>query len=198
MQFSSIWPIDRTLSGTTTLDQSGPGSNGNEGVLCIPQSFSITGASPSDCFVSCTGTFMGGGLTPLQRCCWGILQPQPTGQTEKRFTNYNLFIILLIHSEENFTEFSWEISFLFWEIYQFKNFCLLSSLLVLILQRFNVIIIYLLLEELPKVQKFKFCSMIYNLLQHGFLLTIVKDILSMSLLPSLIKKKISSKIPLVQ
>ena len=27
---SSIWPIDRTLTGTTTLGQSGPESNGND------------------------------------------------------------------------------------------------------------------------------------------------------------------------
>ena len=33
---SSIWPIVGTLTGTTTLDQSGPGSNGNERVLHIP------------------------------------------------------------------------------------------------------------------------------------------------------------------
>ena len=32
----------------TSLSQSGPGSDGNEGVLRIPQSSSITGASPSD------------------------------------------------------------------------------------------------------------------------------------------------------
>ena len=37
-----------TLSDATTLGQSGPGSDGNEGVLPIPQSCSITGASPSD------------------------------------------------------------------------------------------------------------------------------------------------------
>ena len=42
MHFSSIWPIDRTLSVATTLGQSGPGSNGSEGVLHIPQSTSIT------------------------------------------------------------------------------------------------------------------------------------------------------------
>ena len=40
-------PIDRTLSGATTPGQSGPGSDGNEGVLCIPKSFSITGALSS-------------------------------------------------------------------------------------------------------------------------------------------------------
>ena len=40
-QFSSIWPIDRTLSGDTTSDLSGPKSDGNKGVLCVPQSSSI-------------------------------------------------------------------------------------------------------------------------------------------------------------
>ena len=42
-------PIDRTLSGATTPGQGGPGSNGNEGVLHIPQSSDITGTSPSAC-----------------------------------------------------------------------------------------------------------------------------------------------------
>ena len=50
--FNSVWPIDRTLSGATTRDQSGPVNNGNKGVLRILQSSSITGASPSDCLVS--------------------------------------------------------------------------------------------------------------------------------------------------
>ena len=40
-QFSSTWPLDRTLSGATTPDQSGPGSNGNEGVLCIRQTLAL-------------------------------------------------------------------------------------------------------------------------------------------------------------
>ena len=35
-QFSPIRPIDRTLSGAITPAQSGPGSDGNEGVLHIP------------------------------------------------------------------------------------------------------------------------------------------------------------------
>ena len=51
-QFSSIWSIDRTLSGATTPGQSEPRSDSYEGVLHIPQSSSITGASPSDCLVS--------------------------------------------------------------------------------------------------------------------------------------------------
>ena len=37
MSCYSIWPIDRTLSGATTLSQSEPGNDGNEGVLCIPE-----------------------------------------------------------------------------------------------------------------------------------------------------------------
>ena len=44
----SIWPLDRILTGSTTLGQSRPGSNGNEGVLYIPQSSSISWSSPSD------------------------------------------------------------------------------------------------------------------------------------------------------
>ena len=36
MSNSSIWPIDSSLPGATTLGQSRPGSDGNEGVLCIP------------------------------------------------------------------------------------------------------------------------------------------------------------------
>ena len=39
-----------TLSGATIPGQSGPWSNGNEGVLCISQSPSITGTSPLDFF----------------------------------------------------------------------------------------------------------------------------------------------------
>ena len=52
MSNSSIWPIDRTLSGATTPSQSRPGKDGNKGTLHIPQSSSITETSPSDCLVS--------------------------------------------------------------------------------------------------------------------------------------------------
>ena len=46
--------MNKTLSGATISGQSGPGCNGNEVVLRIPQSSSITGTSPSDCFISKT------------------------------------------------------------------------------------------------------------------------------------------------
>ena len=59
MQLSSIWPIDRTLSVATTQGQSGPGSDGNEGVLHTSQSSRITGTLPSDCLVSYAGHSLG-------------------------------------------------------------------------------------------------------------------------------------------
>ena len=59
--FSSIRPIDWTVSGATTPGQSGPGSDGNEGVLHIPHSSSITGTLPSDY----PGHSGGGGVLPL-------------------------------------------------------------------------------------------------------------------------------------
>ena len=52
MQFSSIWPIDRAQSGTTTSRHNGPESDGNKGVRQIPQSTSITEKLPPVCLVS--------------------------------------------------------------------------------------------------------------------------------------------------
>ena len=51
--------IDITLSGFTTLGQSGSGSDGNKGEQPIPQSSSITKVSPSDCLVSYPGLSLG-------------------------------------------------------------------------------------------------------------------------------------------
>ena len=55
MSNSSIWPIDRILSAAINLGLSGPGSDGNEEVLIIHQSPSVTKASPSDSLVSYPG-----------------------------------------------------------------------------------------------------------------------------------------------
>ena len=55
MSNSSIWPIDRNLLGAITPGQSGPGSKASEGIPHNPQSFSVTGASPSDCLLSYPG-----------------------------------------------------------------------------------------------------------------------------------------------
>ena len=58
-------PYIEPLSGGTTLGQSGPGSDGNEGVLHILQR--ITGTPPSDDLVSYQDTCWVGGVLPL---CW--------------------------------------------------------------------------------------------------------------------------------
>ena len=60
-----------TLSGATTLGQSGPGSDGNEGVQCIPQSSCNTGTSPSDCLATCPGHSLG--VLSLCRDAVGVL-----------------------------------------------------------------------------------------------------------------------------
>ena len=81
--FGSIWPIDRTLSGATTPGQSGHESDGNKEIHHISQSTSITGSSPSDCFVAYIRTLIGEDFTSWQRCCQCILQPQLTVQRER-------------------------------------------------------------------------------------------------------------------
>ena len=87
-QFSSIWPIDRFLSGATIPDQIGPGSDGNKWMLCIPQSSSITGTSLSDCLVS----YLGHTMEVVQTCSRCILQPQPTGQDLPRWIYIYVYI----------------------------------------------------------------------------------------------------------
>ena len=72
MSNSSIWSLDRTLSGATTSGQSGPGSDGNEKVLVIPISSSITGTLPSDCLVSYPGHSLGWRVLPLCKDTFGI------------------------------------------------------------------------------------------------------------------------------
>ena len=66
-QFSSIWHVDRSLSEATTLGQSGLGSDGNDGVHCIPQSSRITGTLTSDCLMSYSEYSCGGGVLHLRR-----------------------------------------------------------------------------------------------------------------------------------
>ena len=65
-----IWPIDRVLSGTPPPGQSA--TNGNERILCIPQSSSITGASLSDCLWSYPRHLYGKGFLPLCRDAVGV------------------------------------------------------------------------------------------------------------------------------
>ena len=49
MSNTFIWPLDKTLSVDTTPGQSGPGSDGSDGVFRIPQSsrlFSVISGYP--------------------------------------------------------------------------------------------------------------------------------------------------------
>ena len=62
--------MDGTLTGTTTLGQSGPGSNCNGGVLCILEGYKIE-ALPSDCLISYPGSSLEVVL-PLCRDAVGI------------------------------------------------------------------------------------------------------------------------------
>ena len=77
------------LSDAITTDQSGPGSNGNEGVLRIPQSSSIAGTSPSDCLVSYPGHSLGGGVLPLCREAIDVFY-SPSRQGKK--TKKNMYL----------------------------------------------------------------------------------------------------------
>ena len=72
MSNTSIWPIDRTLSGAPAPDQSEPGSDGDKGVLRIPQSSSITGTSPSDRLSQSSNT--------LGKCMNPIILPLAMGK----------------------------------------------------------------------------------------------------------------------
>ena len=75
----SIWSFDGILTGTNTSGKSGPGSNGNEGVLHISQN-SWTGASSSDAVYCHIQEFrIGWEVTRQKRFSLYILQPQMIG-----------------------------------------------------------------------------------------------------------------------
>ena len=90
-----------TLSGAITPGQTGSRSDGNEGVLRIPQRSSVSGNSPSACLVSYPGHLLGfgvlWGLTRLKRSNRCILQSQLTGQGQRgeKLNAINLEAILM-------------------------------------------------------------------------------------------------------
>ena len=99
-QFISICPIDRVLSDATTPGQSGPGSNGNEGVLCILKSFSNIGAWQSNCLVSYTEHSLVEGLTPTTPANWAtpevVVSIRVTSKGQTELCNILLGIIIYI------------------------------------------------------------------------------------------------------
>ena len=79
-------PLIGPLSGATTPGQSGPGSDGNEGVLRIPQSSSTAGTSPSDCLVSYPGHSLGRGSYPSAEV-QSVYSTAPANWANKRLNN---------------------------------------------------------------------------------------------------------------
>ena len=79
----SIWPIDKTLSGGTTLAESEPGSNDNEEVFHISKAES----TPLDCLMLYPVHSLQG-PTYLQRSSLFVLQSQPTGLNLLGFYRY--------------------------------------------------------------------------------------------------------------
>ena len=99
---SFIWPIDGNITDTATLDQSEPGSNSTEEVLHIHES-SRTRASPSDGLSSYSGHLMVvGGLTPLYRYRWCILQTLLIGLGKDGFM---VFFMALVQRERQTASF---------------------------------------------------------------------------------------------
>ena len=89
------------LTGTTNRDKNknGPESNSYKSIHHITQR-SWTGASPSvavKCHTQDTH-WLGSGLTPLQRCVWRSLQPQPTRQMNTSiWVSVNIYIYIYIY-----------------------------------------------------------------------------------------------------
>ena len=97
---SSIWPKDGTLTGTTSLGQDGPGSNGNEGILPILQSSRIV-TLPSNDIASYSRYSMGGVLPLYGDAISVILQPQSTGLCNSGFQLLGPAFTLL-YQDQNF------------------------------------------------------------------------------------------------
>ena len=86
-----------TLSGATTPGKNGPGSEGIEGVLHIPQNFSITGTSPSYCLESYPGYSSEVGLLPLSRGVVGVFyNPSRLGNWQVGFYGISTLVGYLV------------------------------------------------------------------------------------------------------
>ena len=84
------------------LGQSGPGSDGNKGLLYIPQSFIIAGASPSDCLVSCHNPGHSLGESYLSAEMQLVYSAAPTNwanqlSTQKQIVNSYICIFTYAH-----------------------------------------------------------------------------------------------------
>ena len=115
-QFGSIWAINRTWSGATTQGQNGSESDGNEGVIYLPQSSSITGISPSDCLVSYPGHSLGESYPSAEKQSV-YSTAQPTGQNTCMIFCFNVEFTILHTIDFSLFYQSW---FYLWAL---KVFC---------------------------------------------------------------------------
>ena len=124
---SSIWPVGRTLFGATTTGQSGPGSNGNEGVLNVPQS-SKTRASPLYCLMSYQEYSLGEVLPLCRNAVDVFFSPSRLDYSLKVFpVSFKLSQrFLFLHLKEDVTIQCITISRVFWGGYFFFTLRLVS------------------------------------------------------------------------
>ena len=80
-----------TSTATITLDQSGPVSNGNAGVLYISQS-SKTGVSPSDGLVLYSGHSFGEGYSSAEMQSVYSIAPADNA-SRGQFSNFTIYIL---------------------------------------------------------------------------------------------------------
>ena len=80
-QLSSIGPIDRTLSGATSAGRSGPGSDGDKGVLASPKATALLEPNPIRLFNVISRTLVGG-ILPLSRNAVGIFERERERERE--------------------------------------------------------------------------------------------------------------------
>ena len=102
LNVKQFYLIHRNLAGATTLGQSGPVSNGNEGYSSFPKALVLL-APHHQILVSYQGHSLGeGSLTPLLRCIWYILHPQLSGINNTLKNVYNLQFHKSIYAMEDF------------------------------------------------------------------------------------------------
>ena len=101
MSNHSICSIDRTVSDASTLGQSKPGSNGNEGVVRIPQSSRITGALPSNFNVKSL-TIVGWGAYPSvgMQSLYSIAPVDRAGTNEAKIHVKNLTFDMTLYDSK--------------------------------------------------------------------------------------------------
>ena len=109
-QFSSIWSIDMTQTGATTLGYSGPWSDGIKRVLRIPQKLQYYWTLNIVSFGIINRTLVGGVLT-LCRDALGVLySSRRLGQVRTGLTRMNLLVYfinsLTTLSSSLFTQFN--------------------------------------------------------------------------------------------